>query len=144
MSNLNTLKTVINEKINWLTWIWQILVDYFPYHTMQNNWFPYATCEFTNLESEELDSCTNLRNYQFDILIFQEVKKIWREKAKEILDDSFVAIINAFDIDYTLWGEADWWILAVWWEAGQIVWENWETLFANIKLNVKITKNINI
>ena len=144
MADIVTLRTAINTKLNTLTWAWKPLAVVFDYHTLENSWqFPYVTFEPSGLDSEFLDTCNNFRKYTFDIFLYQEITKNWRDTALWILLNSFKEIINAFDKDYTLWWEVEGWINAVWGEFWQLVWWDWKMLFVNIKLVCKIIVNIN-
>jgi len=142
MSDLTTLRTAVDTKLNTLVWTWKPLVEVFDYHTLDNTGFPYVTFEPSSLDSSFEDTCNNLRNYTFDVFIYQEITCQWRQGALNILINSFQQIIDAFDEDYTLWGAADAWVNAVWGEFWQLVNEDWKTLFANIKINAKFLANL--
>lgn len=145
MSNILTLRTSIDTKLKTLTGSGKPLAVVFDYHTLDNDWqYPYITFEPTDLSSEFLDTCNNFRSYTFDIFLYQEITKNWRDTALWILLNSFKEIIDLFDKDYTLWWEVDWWINAVGWEFGQLIWWDGKILFANIKLTCKISVDINI
>jgi hypothetical protein len=60
--------------------------------------------EPADLQSEYEDTANNYRNYIFKIVIVQEMNKVTRGDAMDILLNCFDQTINAFDVDYTLGG----------------------------------------
>ena len=142
MTNLLTLKTAILNKLNTLTWEGQPLVEVLDYHSIDKTGFPYVSFESSSLESDILDTCSNMRNYIFDIYIYQDITTPWRQQAKEIIDNCFDKICNLFDNDYNLWGLCEGWIIPTNWEFGQFVDGEGSLLFAKISLNCKTIHNI--
>lgn len=139
------LRDKIYDKINTLTGTWWDLAVVFKYHTLESDGqYPYITFEPVDLNSEFLDTCTNLRSYTFDVFLYQVIIDKDRETATDILYSLFEQVIQMFDEDYTLNWEVDWGIQAVGWEFGQIVYGDGETLFANIKIICKVTSSINL
>jgi hypothetical protein len=58
--------------------------------------------EPSELQSQYEDTDNNYRNYIFQIVIVQEMNKITRSEAMEIILNCFENMINAFDVDFTL------------------------------------------
>lgn len=78
-------------------------VEVYDYHTLETTGFPYLTFEPISREAVVSDTCTNLRTYTYQVLIFQEITETgWRNEAKEILIKWVDEIITALDKDYTL------------------------------------------
>lgn len=81
--------------------------DVFTYLNSENTWYPYVGFELIESNGEILDNCSNIRNYSFWLLIFQETPDVWREKAKNIMYELFEKIILTFESDSTLSGLVD-------------------------------------
>lgn len=143
MSDILTLRTAIEAKLNTLTGSWQPLAVVFDHHTLENDGqYPYVTFEPSVLTWDYLDTCNNSRSYEFDIYLYQEITKNGRDVALWILLNAFKDIINAFDQDYTLWGASNMWVNAAQWEFWQLLLWDGKTLFANIKIVCKISVDI--
>lgn len=100
-----TLKEVRNKiqtELDTLKWSWKPLVNVYPYHILNDNWFPYISFEPLNLEQEISDTANNNRNYWFEVIIHQEFNTKTRWQALDILVDIFDEIINTFDKNITL------------------------------------------
>lgn len=95
---IKKLEEKIKEKLKDISEISEI----FDFYKSDFDSFPYAWFELIEAKGQKLDNCNNIRTYQFGILVFQETKIIWREKAKNILYSIAEKIIFAFDSDETL------------------------------------------
>lgn len=78
------------------------LVTALDYHSEDTTGYPYATFEPSNLQNNYFTTSDNLREYAFDIIIFQEMKTAGRDAAIENLCKAVDAVVTAFDTDSTL------------------------------------------
>lgn len=92
------LEAKIKEKLQNISEISEV----FDFYKADFDSFPYAGFELIEAKWQKLDNCTNIRTFQFGILVFQEIEKAWRENAKNILYKIAEKIIFAFDSDETL------------------------------------------
>lgn len=95
------IKEIETKIKNKLVWIWDFK-DVFTYLNTNNTGYPYVWFELTESNWSKFDNCTNLRDYSFWLLIFQETSTAWREKAKNIMYSLFEKITLAFESDETL------------------------------------------
>lgn len=101
---IQTISDKLLEKFQTLTWTNKPLVSVKDYHTLENDWFPYLTFECTWFNAQILDNCNNLRIFQFDVYIFQDIDNdSWRKTSKENLNKIMDDVIALIDKDYTLW-----------------------------------------
>lgn len=78
-------------------------VQVLDYHTLENTGYPYLTFEPVGFEAQIADTCNNLRTYNFQCLVFQEITDAWgRQQAKEILIKAIDDVIRILDANYTL------------------------------------------
>ncbi len=130
---IKKIEAKIKEKLESIEEISQV----FDYYKSDFDSFPYAGFELIEMKWEKLDSCSNIRNYSFWVLIFQETEKAKRNNAKNILYLICEKIIKSFDSDEDLWGLVlssdvvditinDW-----------IDDNKWKGLYASITLNFK-------
>ena len=78
------------------------------FHTLKGDGFPFATFELSSFNGEEIDSCSNIRSFVFNIAVIQNIDKlqtgkITRDIAKEIIYAACEKIILKFDGDMDLW-----------------------------------------
>ena len=130
---IKKLEEKIKEKLKNISEISEI----FDFYKSDFDSFPYAWFELTEAKGQKLDNCNNIRTYQFGILVFQETKIAWREKAKNILYNIAEKIIFAFDSDETLG-----WI-AINSEVVDIILNDWMDDNKGKGLYLSITLNIN-
>lgn len=62
--------------------------------------------EPTTFQADILDNCSNIRTYNFDIVIYQEISVEGRKDSLDIVVRSIEDIIDLFDKNYTLDGTA--------------------------------------
>lgn len=75
------------------------------YLTEKADGFPFACFELAGFEGEILDSCNDLRTFNYVVAVFQDLPDAGnRGEAMETLVKAVEAIVNAFDSDYTLGG----------------------------------------
>ena len=100
------IQTISNKLLNIFsnyTGTGKPFVTVLDYHTLENTGYPYLTFEPVEFRGEILDSCTNIRTYTFQILIFQEITETGgRQEAKEIITKSVDEITTILDQDFTL------------------------------------------
>lgn len=70
---LSQIRDKIKEKLDTLVGINKPFVSVASYHTQDNVGYPYATFEPTDFSAVVLDNCDNIRTYNFDVVIYQEV-----------------------------------------------------------------------
>ena len=78
------------------------------YHTLKGEWFPFATFELSSFEWTEIDSCSNMRRFVYNIWVIQNIwwlqeSSIKRDQAKRIIYNACEKIIEKFDGDMDLW-----------------------------------------
>jgi len=94
------LITTINTKLSTVTELAVVK----KYHTTEFTGYPAATVEMSSNENIEMTTTENLIDYNFDIIVHQEITKAGRSEAHRILAQAVDAIIAAFNNDYTLGG----------------------------------------
>ena len=83
------------------------LVDVFDSHKTGFNGYPSATFEPSEVQSDYETNTQNMRKYTFRIVIHQEIEKVTRSRAIDILCDVLDTLMDDFDRDDTLGGSAD-------------------------------------
>ncbi len=78
------------------------------FHDGKITGFPAVTFDISDETSEFLTNKENLRTVTFEIVIQQEVKVAGLDKAKRIVDQASLAVMDAFANDFSLGGEVDW------------------------------------
>lgn len=101
--SFNSFRTAIMTKLGTITQL--AFVD--DKHHTDITGYPAATFEPVRLGNEFYTSSDNKRQYQFTILVHQEMDTIGRDEAVRILDAAVDAIKSAFDTDYTMGGAVD-------------------------------------
>lgn len=130
---IKKLEEKIKEKLKDISEISEV----FDFYKSDFDSFPYAWFELIEAKGQKLDNCNNIRTYQFWILVFQETKIAWREKAKNILYSIAEKIIFTFDSDETLG-----WI-AINSEVVDIILNDWMDDNKGKGLYLSVTLNIN-
>lgn len=135
---ITNLETVIKNKLSWLTKL-KVVYDYF---TTKTTWYPYASFELSNFEWNFLDVCTNLRTFEFNIVIVQQInEKMTRTSAKTILYKVLEDLITAFDWDQDLWD----WTIVKWnvtnWDMWTFIEKEGSILALSVKLKLEIVTN---
>lgn len=105
MSNLKSIKSALETKLNLLVGEDQPLVKVYGYYADTIDWFPSLCFEPDTIDWEYLDTIMNQRKYQFQSYIVQEFENISREEALDILENVFTKVVDLLDSDYTLGGE---------------------------------------
>lgn len=77
------------------------------FHTTDLDAYPAATVEMSEDENIVMTTVENLIDYNFDVIIHQEMTVATREEAHRILAGAADAVINAFNEDFTLGGAVD-------------------------------------
>jgi hypothetical protein len=78
-------------------------VEVLDYHTLETSGYPYLTFEPIGFDAVIADTCNNLRTYNFQCLMFQEITDAGgRKEAKEILIKAVDDVIRQLDANYTL------------------------------------------
>jgi len=113
------------------------------YHTLDNTWYPYLTFEPVWFDAEIADTCNNLRTYNFQVLIFQEITASGgRKEAKEIIIKAIDDIVSLLDQNYTL----DWlvnMVQPVWWTIKPFLINNWKALVCELNIAIRVVEFIN-
>ena len=102
--NFQTLRPLILTKLNTLVGTGQPLQCAYKAHTEKVTGYPAATFEPSSSESQFYTNIENLREFSFDIILWQEMKVAGREDAIDNLCKAVDAIIVAFEGDNTLTG----------------------------------------
>lgn len=138
---ITTISDKIKTELEKLKWTNQPLVNVYDYHTLENNWYPYASFELVELEWEIRDTCNNQRILTFDLYIFQEIGVNGREEAKDIIYKAMDDVIDLFDKNYTL----DWvveFINPIWWTVIPFNTANGSSIVWTLKLVTRYNKFI--
>ncbi len=104
---LANIRSKIKEKLDAKKGAGQPLVDVFDYHKTGFSGYPSATFEPSEVQSDYETSTQNFRKHIFRIVIHQEIEKVGRSKAIDILCDVLDQLMDDFDKDDTLGGSAD-------------------------------------
>ena len=100
MSDFAAIRTAISTKLNTVTEFYAVL----DHHTMSFDGFPTATFEPFANEDLFYTNKDNLRNYDFKVVLHQEMESAGRDNSIDILCPLTDAVIAAFDTDPTLGG----------------------------------------
>lgn len=138
----STLKEKIKTELDTLKWTNKPFVEVFDYHTMANVGYPYVSFEPTDFQAVILDNCNNMRTYNFDIIIYQEISKEWREDSLDIVIKSIEDIIDLFDKNYTLDWLVQWGTQPISCDFFTLTEANWKTLWARIRLACNVIQSI--
>jgi len=124
------LETAIKTKLETI-WDFQVVYDYF---TLKTSWYPYASFELNWFEWDYLDSQTILRDYKFNVMIIQEVSKVTRDNAKQIIYNLLDKVVEKFDWQMELWDNmiVNWKIIK--WEMWTFLNAEWSVLALNIEI----------
>lgn len=139
MANISQIRTAIKAKLEGLSTP-AIVYDTF---ILNFEGFPAVMFEPTSLENTILDTCNNLRTYKFSIGIVQEMERIDRGQAMDILIWVFEEVINAFDDDFTLGGLCEGGVTPLngnFWVAEM---EKWDTIYVDFILECKTKYHLN-
>lgn len=98
---IETISTKLNTLFAWLQGTGKPLKAVFDYHTLENDWYPYLSFEIVSFTGKVYDTCTNEREYTYQVLIFQDITKS-RKEAKKTIVKSIEMIISLLDANYTL------------------------------------------
>lgn len=98
MPDFSSLRPLIMTKLQGIS----ALQAVYDYHTEAVSGYPCATFEPSNLRNQYFTNTDNLREYAFDIIIYQEMKVAGRDGAIENLAKAVDAVVTAFDSDSTL------------------------------------------
>lgn len=96
--NFQTLRPLIQAKLEGITQLAQVK----DVHTENWTGFPAASHEPSNSKGQFYTNTENLREYAFDIILYQEMTKAGRDAAIANLALAVDAVITAFDSDTTL------------------------------------------
>lgn len=137
---IQDIRSAIKTKLDTLKVVWKPLAFVYDYFTTKAEWYPVAMFEPVDLTSETDNTCENKRDYQFRIFVLQEMTIKTREEAINLVLDSFQEIIDAFDKDWTLWGEVLE-VKPVPWSFGQWEQEKWDVYYASIDIVCMVLYN---
>lgn len=101
-TNFTTLRPLVLAKLQTLIGSGLPLKAAFDKHTENTTGYPYATFEPSGLANQYFTTTDNLREYAFDIFIFNELAAGGRDNAIDKLCVAVDATVNAFDSDTTL------------------------------------------
>jgi len=136
-----TLRPAVKAKLDSLTGVGQKIAQVLDVHTGNITQFPAVTFEPSSNENEFFSNTDNLRSYQFDIYVHQEITRPGRDVAIDILTGVVDDIIEAFDTDYNLGGAADFCeaMPSVW---GEYTGEHGAIKYAQLTIICKIEKQV--
>lgn len=141
MATIQTVRTAVNTKLETLKGTNKPFVNVYKFFTSNPTWYPFVMFEPAELQSEYEDTANNYRNFIFQIVIVQEMNKISRGDAMDILLNCFESMINAFDQDYTLWGVVKQ-VDATAWTFGEIDMESWPALYVSTNISCRVLVSI--
>lgn len=133
MATISQIRTAIKTKLDGLSTP-SVVYDVFKVNV---EWYPAVMFEPTSLDNTTLDTCNNLRTYRFAIGITQEVERIERWPAMDILIGVFDEFINAFDNDFDLWGLCEGGVSPINWNFWVAEMENGSIIFVDFILECK-------
>lgn len=96
--SFTTLRPLIQTILSGVT----ELVTSYDYHTENTTGYPYASHEPSILGNTYFTTTDNLREYTFDIILYQEMTKAGRDQCITSLSAAVDAVVTAFDTDTTL------------------------------------------
>ena len=99
-----TIRTAIKTKLDTLTGVGQPIAFVYDEHRTKLTGYPAITVEPSDMESDFATTIENQRTYIFRIIIHQEIEKVGRSKAIDILCNATDKVITTFDADITLGG----------------------------------------
>lgn len=138
---IQTIRSAIKTKLETLKGTNKPFVNVYNFFTSNPTWYPFVMFEPADLQSEYEDTANNYRNYIFKIVIVQEMNKVTRGDAMDILLNCFDQTINAFDVDYTLGGNVQK-VDAMQGAFGEIDMESWPCLFVTFNINCRVLASI--
>lgn len=111
--------------------------------TITPDWYPSATFELRSFDGEFLDTCSNRRNFTFNIDILDKVTEgRTREDAKRTIYNCLDQIIEKFDGQQDLWNNQ----IVIWqvtnWEMGTFLEGEWQVLALTVNLTLTINNSI--
>ncbi len=127
---INELRTKILLELQKIEWVAEIF-DGIP---KKFGGFPSIFFNFDRVESGNLDSNHNQRQYYFQVNIFQETTTLGNNEAEKNLCDLLDSVIDRFD--RTDLGGLSLKIDAVGWDIQSVETESWPTLHAIIVLGI--------
>lgn len=139
---LSDVRAKIKEELDTLTGANKPFVNVFDYHTMVNTWYPYVSFEPTNFTAEILNNCSNMRTYNFDILLYQEITNEGRSDALSIVIQWIEDIIGLFDSNYTLDWLALWGVEPLSMDMMTAIWQHWNIFVGKITVACKVIQSI--
>lgn len=111
--------------------------------TITPDGYPAATFELRSFDGEFLDTCSNRRNFTFNIDILDKVTEgRTREDAKRTIYNCLDQIIEKFDGQQDLWNNQ----IVIWqvtnWEMGTFLEGEWQVLALTVNLTLTINNSI--
>lgn len=111
--------------------------------TITPDWYPSATFELKSFDGEFLDTCSNRRNFTFNIDILDKVTEgRTREDAKRTIYNCLDQIIEKFDGQQDLWNNQ----IVIWqvtnWEMGTFLEGEGQVLALTVNLTLTINNSI--
>ncbi|KKM78983.1 hypothetical protein LCGC14_1354500 [marine sediment metagenome] len=111
------------------------------FHDADIEGYPAATFDISLEDSEFLTNIENLRTVTFEIVLYQELKTLGLSEAKDLLDKVAIAVVDKFEIDFTLSGEVDWCIPLAG-PRGQFESPNGQVFFQTLALQCRFRKQV--
>ena len=139
---IQTLSDKLKTLFDTLKGSWKPLVDVKDYHTLENTWYPYLTFENIGFEAEILSNCENLRTFQFDVLVFQDVLENDRKTAKQNINKIIDDLLDLLDKNYTLWLTSVKMVNPVAWTIQAFEIQNWKALVWTLRVNIQTYNSV--
>lgn len=111
-------------------------------HTENPTGYPSASVEPSSGENVIFSSRDNLRTYNHEIVLYQEYSTIPRAEAVKILAKVADAVIQAFDVDFSLSGLVHW-SLAMPSQWGEFTGTNGKVLYVTLMHSAKTEVAVN-
>ena len=114
-------------------------VNVYDTHTLKSDWYPYCTFELSSFDWKYLDSCTNERDFIFNLVMLHTINADFtRDTAKDILYRALEDVIERFDGDMDLSESTIVRGKVLTWEMGVLVEWEWQTLVLNVNISLTV------
>lgn len=141
MASLSSIRSAINTKLATLTWSGNPVAYVYDHYRVKVQWYPAICFEIDALDAEQADSCHDMMNYRFVIMLLQELTHTTRDAALDRLVAIFDSIVHLFQDDRTLWGLCEGEITPPSGEFDVIEAKEWPLMICTIQLTCKTLYN---
>jgi hypothetical protein len=139
--SLLTLDAKIKEKLDGLKGAGKPFEFVYRGHRSIVEGYPCVSYQVKRKTDEFLDNADNIRTFTYQVIILQEIESLGVEGAYERLLNCVEQVLNTFDDDYTLGGEALV-VKSTPFDMDFITSPNGEVLFADVRLSIDTFYNL--